>query len=245
MANDLDLLRLDFRTLFLIDGAGRIERENDPDHSPGPKLWLAGCRSGNVAGLRHDVASDVVAEVMALVDSEPPFCEPGMSPRHAGRYASLLSPGAEAPGWSLEVIHELPRGLDDRAGVPLIDSEGGGGGRFLESVRARGMPAGLAAMGFREVADLWPPWCMAMHGGEVASVAFAARISGVGAELGLATVPAFRGRGYGSAAAAGWSRLPSLQSLALFYSAEQSNASSLRVIARLGLPPLGASLRLA
>ena len=74
-------------------------------------------------------------------------------------------------------------------------------------------------------------------------VAFAARISEVGAELGVATVREFRGQGY--AAAPGWSGLPILQSRKLFYSIDQTNISSRRVIARLGLHLLGASLRLS
>lgn len=244
MANDLDLLRLDYRTLFVVAESGRIERENDPDHSPGPRFWLAGCPSGNVAGVRLDVAGDAAAEVMALVDSEPPFREPGMLPRHIDRYVALLSSGGEAPDLSQEVIYEIPRGLGYRAGATLVTSEGEEGERFLEEIRFRGMPPGLAGLGFRVEADLWPPWCLVMHEGEVASAAFAARISDVGAELGLVTVPAFRGRGFGAAAAAGWSGLPSLESRALFYSTGQSNASSLRVIERLGLPFLGVSLRL-
>jgi predicted GNAT family acetyltransferase len=75
-------------------------------------------------------------------------------------------------------------------------------------------------------------------------VAFAARLSKAGACLGVVTVPAFRGKGYAAAVTAEWSRLPSLKSRALFYSTDQSNTSSQRVVARLGLRFLGASLRL-
>jgi hypothetical protein len=71
--SDIELLSIQFQTLFLTTGSGRIERENDPDHSPGPRLWLAGCASGNVAGLRSDVMEDLAAEIMALVVKEPPF----------------------------------------------------------------------------------------------------------------------------------------------------------------------------
>jgi hypothetical protein len=60
---------------------------------------------------------------------------------------------------------------------------------------SHGMPDGLAELGFRSTSDLWRPWCMARVDGDVASIAFAARISEVGAELGVATVKALRGRG--------------------------------------------------
>ena len=79
----------------------------------------------------------------------------------------------------------------------------------------------------------------------ITGCAFAARISDIGAELGVATAKAFRGRGYATAAVAGCSKLPTLQSRELFYSTDGSNVSSQRVAARLGLGSLGASLRLS
>jgi hypothetical protein len=59
MVADDGLLAIDFRTLFVLAPGGRIERENDPDHSPGPRFWLAGCASGNVSGDRFDVSEGV------------------------------------------------------------------------------------------------------------------------------------------------------------------------------------------
>jgi len=89
------------------------------------------------------------------------------------------------------------------------------------------------------------PWCVALHDRQVASVAFAARLSKAGAEIGVATAPEMRGRGYAATAVARWSRLRSLRSRALFYSTDQTNGSSQRVAARLGLRFLGASVRLS
>ena len=107
-----------------------------------------------------------------------------------------------------------------------------------------GIPEAWFDLGFHGVADFWPPWCVALREGQIASIAFAARLGDTGAELGVATVHAHRGRGYAAAATAGWSRLESLRSRALFYSTDQINLSSKRVMARLRLRLLGASLRL-
>jgi RimJ/RimL family protein N-acetyltransferase len=146
---------------------------------------------------------------------------------------------------SLGVIYELPNDLEYEPDAPLIDSESDKGERLYAYLSIHGMPSGLSDMGFRDVSDFWAPWCVALHDGQVASVAFAARLSKSGAEIGVTTAPAFRGRGYAAAAAARWSRLQSLQSRALFYSTDQTNGSSRRVAARLGLRFLGASLRLS
>jgi hypothetical protein len=89
--NDIELLSIQFQTLFLITGSGRIERENDPDHSPGPRLYLAGCASGNVAGLRSDVTDDLAAEIMSLVTLERPFFTRDGRPQYFDRYIELIS----------------------------------------------------------------------------------------------------------------------------------------------------------
>ncbi|HZF37729.1 MAG TPA: hypothetical protein VE715_02800, partial [Blastocatellia bacterium] len=111
MMNDIELLSIQFRTLFLITGSGRIERENDPDHSPGPRLYLAGCASGNVAGLRSDVTEDLAAEIMALVALEPPFGARDGRSQYLDRYIDLLSREGSVRKQSLGVIYELPNDL--------------------------------------------------------------------------------------------------------------------------------------
>jgi hypothetical protein len=244
MRSDIELLAIQYRALFLINGAGRIERENDPDHSAGPRLWIAGCQLENVAGIRSDVADGIAAEIMALVALEPPLLTHGGCPRHLDRYIELLSREGVGPRQNLGVIYKLPHRLEYGHGVSLLDGDSEEGKRLYASFSERGMPAGLADLGFHDASDFWAPWCVALHDGDVASVAFAARLSEAGAELGVATVRGLRGRGYAAAAVAGWSRLPSLQSRALFYSTDRTNLSSQRVIARLGLRLVGSSLRL-
>jgi RimJ/RimL family protein N-acetyltransferase len=239
------LLAIQLRTLFILTGVGQIERENDPDCSAGPRFWFAGCASGNVIAVRRDVSDGVVAEILALAVAEPPFTAWNRPPRYLDRYVDLLSRDAPISERTLGLIYELPHRLGYRRDVELIDDQSNEGRCVHEALLRHRMPDGLVELGFRCGSDLWRPWCMARVDGDVVSVAFTARISEVGAELGIATVKAFRGRGYGAAAVAGWSRLPTLQSRQLFCSTNASNVSSQRVVARLGLRSLGASLRLS
>lgn len=74
---------------------------------------------------------------------------------------------------------------------------------------------------------------------------FAARLSRSAAETGVATVPAFRGRGYAAAATAGWAALPSLRGHILFYETDRMNRSSQGVARRLGLRFLGATFAIS
>src|SRR5260370_39644292 len=116
-----------------------------------------------------------------------------------------------------------------------------GDGLFAE-LKRHGLPAALRVMGFADVSHFWEPWCMALVRGDIAAIAFAARLGESGAEIGVATMPAFRGRRLAPAVTAGWSSLPQLGARALFYSTTRDNVASQHVIARLALPLVGVSV---
>ncbi|KML48194.1 GNAT family acetyltransferase [Burkholderia cepacia] len=243
MPDAKDWLDIDYRTLFRLHPDRRIERENDPDCSPGPRFWLGGCADGNLPGVRADVPARVADELVRVAGSEPPFAD-RMQPVHLERYLATLAPVAH---WNTGLVYALPHALDfdTDARIALIDGDSDAGRQLLQSLSAHGMPEGLYSMGFRSAADLWAPWCAAVVDGEVVSVAFAARLSDVGAELGVATAPAFRGRGLAAAVTAAWSRLPSLRTRTLFYSTDSNNRASQRVASRLGLALRGRTLRIS
>jgi hypothetical protein len=123
MTSDIHLLEIDYRTLFRLTSNGRIERENDPDQSQGPRMWLAGCKTGNVFGARADVPADAAAEIGSLVRSEPPFFDADVPPRYLAGYSALLRQEAAAPRATYELIYELPHSLRSTSDVKLVASE--------------------------------------------------------------------------------------------------------------------------
>ncbi|UTV58047.1 GNAT family N-acetyltransferase [Burkholderia arboris] len=241
MTDANDWLDIDYRTLFRLRPDRRIERENDPGCSPGPRFWLGRCACGTLAGVRADVSADLADELTRMADSEPPLSD-SVQPAHLERYLAQLAPVSH---WNIGLVYALPNALefDTGAHVALVDGNSDAGRQLRQSLSAHGMPDGLRSMGLCSIADLWAPWCAAVVDGEVVSVAFAARLSDTGAELGLATAPAFRGRGLAAAVTAAWSRLPSLRTRTLFYSTDRDNRASQRVASRLGLVLRGTTLR--
>lgn len=232
------LINTELRARFSLTPEGRIEREAAPDGSPGPLMFLAGCDSGNLVQFGHELPCEVVDTLNALAVTEPPLSTRGGIPVHLERYLELLGPlgAVEAhPGFSFHLPHRSPAG----AAATLVSSGTVEGARLEADLTRDGMPPDLVEMGFRDVSDLWAPWCLALQDGRVASLAFAARLGEGGAELGLATPPAFRGRGLAAAATAGWSALPALADRTLFYSTATSNLASQRVVAKLGLRFIG------
>jgi len=105
------LLAIQLRTLFILTGTGRIERENDPDSSSGPRLWFAGCASGNVVAVRRDVSDGVAAEIVTLAGAEPPFTAWTSLPKYIDRYIDLLSRDAPVSQKTFGVIYKLPHQL--------------------------------------------------------------------------------------------------------------------------------------
>ncbi|MCL4633569.1 GNAT family N-acetyltransferase [Burkholderia sp.] len=241
MPDTKNWLEIDYRTLFRLHPDRRIERENDPDESPAPRFWLGRCAGGTLSGVRADVPAGIADELTRVADSEPPWSDDA-PPTHLERYLGLLAPVSH---WNIGLVYALPHALefDTDAHATLVDGDSDTGRRLLRSLAVHGMPEGLLSMGFLSAADLWAPWCAAVVDGEIASIAFAARLSDVGAELGVATAPAFRGRGLAAAVTAAWSRLPSLRTRTLFYSTDRDNRASQRVASHLGLALRGATLR--
>ncbi len=238
-------LKVQYQTLFRLRPDGRIERENDPDYSPGPRFWLAGCSERTLFGLRDDLPDDLVAEIEGLAASEPPLTHTA-PPKYLARYLSLL--GKDGPAaHNLGLTYELPNAhpYPCPSNARLINSDSQEGRDLVHSWASAGVPENLVELGFHQATDFWTPWCGVIVDDEVASLAFAARLADTGAELGLVTGKAFRGQGFAATATAGLSQLPSLRSRMLFYSTDQGNISSQRVAERLGLRLRGASLRIA
>lgn len=238
MSEDLEALTIDAAATFGLTAEGRIGFENEPEPSAGPRLWVGGCAGGQVVLARADVAEAVAARAGELASTPWPDLD---APHPKLDELAVLFPDAKV---SRALIYRLPRGVVVPAETDFIDSGTAEGDALLARLARDGVPAHLAEAGFLGVEDFWAPWCVAIVDGEIAAMAFAARLGEAAAEIGVYTFPAWRGRGLAAAVTARWAGLPALSGRALFYSTLTDNLSSQRVAARLGLPRLGSSFRI-
>jgi hypothetical protein len=244
--SDLELLALDLDASFLMTASGRIDKVNSPEREPAPRCVLAGCRTGNLVRLRHDVGEATARDIAALLKDQPPWFDPAAAPPCLPGLIRLLSREAPVATVSRGVIYTLSHGLRSPApSATLVCGDEPERRTLLERLAREGMPQGAVDAGFRGVGDFWPPWCAALEGGDIAAVAFAARLGASAAEVGVYTLPDYRGRALAAAVTARWSSLAELADRRLFYSTQVTNRSSQRVAERLGLARLGASLALA
>jgi hypothetical protein len=243
-ADDLRLLHVDIDTMFVMSAAGRIERENDPDRSSGPRVFFSGCPFGNLTRVRYDLDDATAMRILEVAAKEPPWRDPDAMPACAEKIVALLS-GGQPAAISMALIYQLPNDLRYEHPAAIVRGDSDEGRQMLARLADRGMPDYMQTAGFKGVGDFWEPWCVALDGAEIASMAFAARLGVSGAELGVYTFPKYRGRGLAAAVTAAWSSMRSLNQHALFYSTSKSNLSSQRVTARLGLRLIGTSFRIS
>jgi hypothetical protein len=237
------ILALQAHTLFEISPRLRLGRARDPDRSSAPLLYLAGGSDGWVGYVREDVDDARAASIDALLRNEPPVTAPGATPRHAEAYRDIL--GSDSlTAHNYGPVHRLPPNTRAAGVDAKIVCCGTPEGDALEArIERDGMPKGLFDAGFVDLSHFWAPWCVALAGDDIAAIAFCVRDGLMAREVGVYTVMNYRGRGLAAAVTAAWSTLHPRHPV-LFYSTHRDNLASQRVIARLGLPFLGESMRI-
>jgi len=240
--DDLQLLHVDVAAMFVMSASERIERSNDPDCSPGPRVYFSGCPHGNIVCVRADLDDQTALRLLAIGEQEPPWRDPDVLPQCLGKFIDVLSTDQPVATVAPHVIYRLPNQLRYEHSATIVQGDSAEGAAMLARFAERGLPQPMLAAGFKGVGDFWEPWCVAVEREEIAAIAFAARLGHSGAEVGVYTFPNFRARGFAAAVTASWSSMPSLVGRALFYSTARSNRSSQRVAARLGLRMIGASV---
>ena len=237
--DERELLAIESATIAVLSDTGRVLQGASPERSPAARFALSRSRAGNVVRLRHDVGEETAQAIERLAAEEPPLDDPRSRPVYADEYARLLEDEAPAEDSGAGPIYVFPDRHDFVHPAPLVRSGTPEGDRLVARLDEHGMPQAMLDMKFVDTAELWPPWCIALDGDEIAAVAFTVGSGPGSVEVGVATMPAFRGRGLAAAATAGWVALPAIRGLHRFYSTSWANVSSQRVTERLGLRFIG------
>ena len=237
--DDLELLKLETATLCELSESGRVLRGRSPEGKAGPRLSLCRSGAGNVVWLRHDVDAEMAREIETIVGKEPILDEPKAPPVYLAEYARILGAAAPTEPEPGGPIYTFPDRVAFEHPAELIRSDTPDGDRLVAGLVENGMPEALSSLGFVDVGEFWEPWCVALDGEAIASIAFTVAMTDVSAEVGVTSMVAHRGRGFAAAATSGWASHPRLHGRTLFYSTSWSNVSSQRVTDRLGLRFIG------
>ena len=241
---DRNLLEIEAATIYVLTDSGRILRSSSPDHEEGSRFRLASCNSGNVVLIRHDVSESAARSIEGLAAREPALAHPDGLPVYLNEYRRLLAVEAPVKSGDSDLIWTFPDQLDHDHPAELVRSDTSAGDQLLARLADRGMPEFVAKMGFVDIGEFWAPWCIALQGEEIASIAFTVGVVPASAEVGVTTIPAFRGQGLAAVATAEWASLSANNGRVLFYGTSRANISSQRVTQRLGLRLIGTSLKI-
>ena len=240
--NDFKLLEIQASTVFVIGDSGRLVHMNNPSQAAAPRLYFSGCAEGSVVRLRDDVSEETAQAIERLAAKEHDLGYPRSVPVHLDEYVKLLSAEMPIERYDLGSIWTFSGSPGGEHPAVLVDSDTPSGKDLLDRFAAHGLPESLRSLGFASHDELWAPFCIAFHGEEPASVAFTVGSTPDSAEVGVVTIPEFRGQGYAAAVTAGWASLQAHDGRTLFYCTYWTNVSSQRVTQRLGLRFIGTSL---
>ena len=215
---DVDLLRLEMRTLWESDAYGRLR--------PSPLLAIAVAGDGHAFHFGPDLPDDLrtafsgeIEDAQALLEeyrkrlSRPTRIEGGPS------YSF-------GEGTSIPILSDLTISTSDEE-VPqsLVDARPD---PWWEPDEWRDLLAGRLG-----------PWAIGHAEERVASLCHTPVGATLAAEAGVWTHPEWRGRGYAPTVTAAWARVARLRFETLFYSTGANNAASQAVARKLGLRPIG------
>ncbi len=207
---------LHLRTLWVLDGSGRISGTREPSASPAPLFCLVRGAEICVWAVGAGVPDGIADQIDALARDEPPISDFRAPPLHAERYASLL-PGSALGGPAFT----FPDALPDPGDVDFVDDlrplE-----RHFTGWEAEEIPGCL-------------PIAAVLEDGYAVSACFCARRSDVAAEAGLETAEPYRGRGLGPRVTVAWALAIRESGRTPLYSTSWANDASLAVARKLGL----------
>ena len=233
----LDLLAIQVETLFVCDPSGRLLHARDPwGTMPAPHFFLARTPAGNLWRARHDLPSDLVAELDAIARHEPVVDDLTRPLVALEAILDLLSPATSPVAGSptCEAVRGPVWLVPEDVQAPPLTS-----GQLVEITPANAdLVADGAADPRPDLAHLLP--CAAViEDGRAVTRCYCSRLTDRAAEAGLGTVAAYRGRGHGPVATAAWARLVRATGRLPFYSTSWENAASHRVAVKLGLQLVG------
>jgi GNAT superfamily N-acetyltransferase len=237
-STDVELLRTEIETLWVLDERGRLVRARRADGPPAPELVVAiGADGGRCLAFGVDLPDLVADELGAVVSGPAAAADPAEPPTGVARCIELLEDAFGPVVLSSGLSYVIPPGVrfssiaaitrSDRAHVSSLVGCAPSGANWNDNEWRMLLDGALG------------PWTMASDDGRIVSICHCARLAENGAEAGVWTDPDFRGQGHAAAVVAAWASLLAPTGRHLFYSTFRENRSSQRVAARLRLRQIG------
>lgn len=234
---DLDWMALRSEVMFTQDVRGRLLLTREPSGAAAPRFYLGRSRHGNLWRFRADLAPEQIRDLARLAAREAALPEDGSAPARMQAFRDVLE-------------RDVPISFEHRGPAFRFPAA------VLEGPKTDGVSPGtvqIDASNRERLRDVFPEWmaeipercpCFAVEeAGRVVSQCCSARcLRGRGAEAGVETLEASRGRGHAVRVVRAWARAIAEAGAHPFYSTGWENTASRAVAARLGLIQVGEDL---
>jgi GNAT superfamily N-acetyltransferase len=219
-------MQLHVRALFTHDARGRICRVNEPEGAVAPRFFLGRTTSGNEWRFRNDLTDDVVGELEALCQREPPGVDTDPQQVATAAYTDILD--RQAPVRAVWSGPSYQFGAHGRA--------------CGATVRVTRTNADLLQPHFAawlEEVDYRQPFLAFINNGQAVSVCCSVRITREAHEAGVETAAEHRRRGYAVQLVPEWAETVRTLGCIPLYSTSWQNVASRALARALGLIQYG------
>jgi len=219
--SDLQLMEIQVETLYRCDEVGRLRCINEPGDPPAPRFFMGRTPQGNLWRFRHDLPAEIAQQLEALCRSEPVGADLAHAPLRYDAIRAVLQAQAPIEEEFRGPAYRIPDGVQPPSGVLLVSEAN-------EHLLQPWFPELLPVAQQQTVAAV-------IEEGAAVAVCFCARLTSRAAEAGVETAPAFRSRGYATAAVAGWAAEIRRRGRIALYSTAWDNLASQGIARKLGM----------
>ena len=224
-------MRLHIEALFTHDSDGNLDRVNEPNGGPAPRLFVGRTVDGVIRRFRHDIDPDLRRELDTALHDEHLERHTLDSRIDPSRYQAILGRIApvqrtwEGPAFlfpdEISATSEAVRVTHDNA-------------QLLRAYLESWLPdAGVSGPMYALVVD-----------NHAVAVCASVRQTEMADEAGVDTAPAFRGRGFAGRVVSAWAREVRSAGRTPIYSTSWENEASRAVARKLGLAHFGSDLHI-
>jgi len=229
--DDRDVMRTHIEALFTHDARGDLVRVNEPNGGAAPRFFLGRTMQGDVWRFRHDVTSDMRAELEAAIRDDKRRGIAVDSPIDSAPYQEILARSAPVERTEVGPAYMFPQQMPQSTDATRVTDANAELltlhlGPWLPDVR------------------LSQPLFVVACDGHAVSVCGSVRQTDEAYEAGVETAVAYRGRGFAAPAVAAWAAVVRAIGRVPLYSTSWQNAASQAVARKLALIQFGNDLHI-
>jgi GNAT superfamily N-acetyltransferase len=230
-ASDRTLMRLHIEALFTHDAEGNLDRINEPNGAPAPRLFVGRTVDGVVRRFRHDVALDT-RRALDTALHEAHLERHGLDSRmDPAPYEAILGQVAPVKGAAEGPAFLFPDDIPASTDTVRIGHDNA---QLLRAYLESWLPD----------VDRGVPMFAVVIDGHAVAVCASVRQTAEADEAGVDTAPSFRGRGFAGRVVAAWARTIRSDGRIPLYSTSWTNEASRAVARKLGLAHFGSDFHI-